>query len=112
MTKVIDILGVKYRVVFKNRKTDPELKNYDGYCMPSLKKIVLDEDNNKILARQKEILTHEVVHGFLHECGLAGESWAENEEIVDFIALQIDKIKATKDEALKEVFKNGKSKTK
>jgi len=32
------------------------------------------------------------VHAFLYEGGLNSESWARNEEIVDWMAIQIPKI--------------------
>ena len=36
---------------------------------------------------------HEIVHAFLHESGLSSNSeWAMNEEIADWIALQLPKI--------------------
>ncbi len=42
---------------------------------------------------------HEIIHAFLFESGLAENSeWAQNEEMVDFFAIQFPK--------LMEVFKN------
>jgi hypothetical protein len=46
---------------------------------------------------QKEVLRHEIIHAFLYESGLdacAGpaESWASNEEMVDWFAIQSPKI--------------------
>ena len=47
---------------------------------------------------QKTVLRHEIIHAFLFESGLAGScnvwdgSWAENEEMVDWIAMQLPKI--------------------
>ena len=46
---------------------------------------------------EKKILRHEIIHAFLFESGLAensatSESWATNEEMVDFFAIQFPKI--------------------
>ena len=36
----------------------------------------------------KKVIRHELVHAFLFESGLSVNSWADNEEIVDWIAIQ------------------------
>lgn len=49
-------------------------------------------------ALKKETLRHEIVHAFLYESGLSGSSskieggWATNEEMVDWIAIQANKL--------------------
>lgn len=98
MKKTVDILGTEYTVFFEN-STNPALKNNDGYCDSSVKKIVVDDfsvlpDDNKtkkenLAAQTAETLRHEIVHAFLNESGLSGCSdWATNEEMVDWIAMQ------------------------
>ena len=43
--------------------------------------------------QRKKNVRHELVHAFLFECGLAENSnWAQNEELVDWIAIQGPKI--------------------
>lgn len=47
----------------------------------------------KIELLSDKTLRHEIVYAFLHESGLSSNSeWAMNEEIVDWIALQLPKI--------------------
>lgn len=42
---------------------------------------------------EKKVLRHEVIHAFLGESGLRNNSyWAENEEMVDWLAIQAPKI--------------------
>jgi len=43
---------------------------------------------------KNKVIRHELVHAFLFESGLAGNSWASNEEIVDWIAYMFPKMKA------------------
>lgn len=106
----INILGSKWKIKEKTDEEDPILETADGYCDHSIKTIVLremhpDKDSLKDLgAYRKKVLRHEIVHAFLHESGLAENahtpysSWAKNEEMVDWIALQGPKLhKAWKD---------------
>lgn len=59
-----------------------------------------DPNGSAILrTKMKKTLRHEIVHAFLYESGLSGnsrisavEGWARNEEMVDWIALQGPKI--------------------
>lgn len=94
----IDILGELYKVCFRDA-TDPRLENADGYCDWTTNEIVVRQDwaddvhNLKDLNVYKlKVLKHELIHAFLFESGLAENSWGTNEEIVDWIALQFDKI--------------------
>lgn len=94
----VDVLGTEYSIEFKTVDEDPNLRRCDGYHDKTTKKIVVElmkkgentvEDINKYM---QDVLRHELVHAFLHESGLANSSWANNEEIVDWIALQLPKI--------------------
>lgn len=83
-------------------------KSIDGYCNSFAKEIVVcdlstkedwkDETKEMIDICQKQTLRHEIVHAFLSESGLQSNahnnewSWAYNEEMVDWIALQGIKI--------------------
>lgn len=107
----VNILGTKYAIIFKKRDDDPELKvneTEDGYCNSLLKEIVLtdlsyEEDYKnhtaeEIVLIRKNILRHEIVHAFFFESGLASSSfvcessWAMNEEMIDWFAIQGPKI--------------------
>lgn len=106
----INILGTEYTVTVKKYDEDEafERRSIDGYHDGLTKQIVCcdmstykgweHEPPETIEAAQKETLRHEIVHAFFHESGLADSSfiadcaWAKNEELVDWIALQGQKI--------------------
>lgn len=95
----INVLGTEYTIQFKKRHKDKRLDEMDGLCDYSVKKIILarferETDSQEDLeAIQKKVLRHEIIHAFLCESGLSCNSdWAENEELVDWIALQGPKI--------------------
>ena len=42
---------------------------------------------------KKKLIRHEIIHAFLFESGLGENSnWAQNEEMVDWLAFQIPKV--------------------
>lgn len=98
----VNILGTKYQIIRQTQDENPKLKTMCGYCDFSLKKIVVDtfeeekqdvnaQDNIDVLINK--ILRHEIIHAFLGESGLRSNSdWAENEEMVDWIAIQFPKM--------------------
>jgi len=95
----INVLGTEYTIEILDRSDDPRLDGYDGYCDDSVKKIVLpvhhDEKDDKadLAVVWKKVIRHEIVHAFLSESGLAENSpWAQNEELVEWIAIQGPKI--------------------
>ncbi len=96
----IDILGTKYNIILDaDIKDYPKLKDLNGYTDPSIKKIVIAkfiEDDFAVEDGEdcvKKTLRHELIHAFLYESGLNGQSdWARNEELVDWIALQFEKM--------------------
>ena len=101
----INILGADYSVII-GRDGLPE--DIDGICDETIHTIRADDysanrdapDSKKNLDVQaKKVLRHEIVHAFLFESGLAENSnWAQNEELVDWIAIQGPKlIKAWKE---------------
>ena len=101
--KVITVLGTDIQILFRKKKDDPKLESCVGYFDFSNRLIVVvipesDATSCGDLERyQKEILRHEVIHAFLYESGLDGSSafagsWATNEEMVDWIAIQFPKI--------------------
>lgn len=106
--KKVNILGTEYTIVVKEEE-DEILERADGYIDKTTKEIVLLKATDKNCelkdkeSYMKKVLRHEIMHGFLFESGLAessgyAESWALNEEMIDWFAYQSPKIfKAFKD---------------
>lgn len=104
MKNKIDILGTEYKIEYRSFKKDKKLDEADGYTDFFFKLIVIEDDfenrnmiSDKIKKYQEKILRHEVIHAFLYESGLDCNSnktisWADNEEMVDWIAIQFPKI--------------------
>lgn len=95
----VNILGTEYTIQTKSRCEDKRLDEMDGLCDDSIKKITLanleqEPDSKEDLeAVRQKVLRHEIVHAFLCESGLTCNSdWAENEEMVDWFAIQGPKI--------------------
>ena len=105
----INVLGMPYRILHKDYDEEPSFKEQDfaGFCDGYAKEIVIcnmetyagweNESPKTALAFQRTTLRHEIVHAFLYESGLADNSgstdaWAVNEEMVDWIARQGEKI--------------------
>ena len=97
----INILGTEYTIEYRSFREDKKLDTRDGYTSSFLKLIVIENDfegrTEFIEEYQKKILRHEIVHAFLNESGLdcnslKANSWAENEEMVDWFAIQSPKI--------------------
>ena len=111
MNLKIDILGTKYSIKYTTVDKDTKLKSCDGYCDTSTKNIVVldmesikTEDSLKDLNYyQRKVTRHEIIHAFIYESGLwcntfSSNTWATNEEMTDWIAIQFSKIyKAFKD---------------
>lgn len=107
----VDILGTKYDVILVDKFDDDESNFIGGFTDPDLHLIKIrdlekidawkKETAEKIEIRQKETLRHEIVHAYLDESGLkwctldTGDSWASNEEMVDWFAIQGPKIMET-----------------
>lgn len=101
MKTEVNVLGTIYTIEERNEKSDPKLKECDGYCDKTIKVCVINNfmDAENDLMRQtdlnvykKKVLRHELIHAFLYESGLGENSWAWNEEIVDWIAYQFPKL--------------------
>lgn len=97
----VSILGTRYKIEYQ--KDDSNMVGEcDGYVDPSIKLIVVKDIEKEfnsvedIETYKKQVLRHEIIHAFLFESGLwantHSESWATNEEMVDWIALQLPKI--------------------
>ena len=103
----INILGTEYRIEYHNIFEDKKLDENEGYTDLYKKLIVIgnieqreyfkDEEKEKTIKVQNKILRHEIVHAFLYESGLCENSnrsyaWSENEEMVDWFAIQSPKL--------------------
>lgn len=97
----INVLGTEYKVYAGTQENNPEFTKCDGYVLTESKSIILNASNSK--KHQEHVLTHELVHAFLYESGLGTEAWATNEEIVDWIAIQLSKLWKTTAEATKSI---------
>lgn len=95
----VNILGTKYSIYYKSPSEDKFLRECDGYCDKSSKKIVVTTKNLELenfAEYQKKCLRHELVHAFMFESGLA-ENWehknlGQEETVVDWVAIQFPKL--------------------
>lgn len=118
MTDQVNVMGCSYKIIRVNRDQYKTCEGTDGWCDIFGKKIYYvdpetDPDSDPIASSPeelvKQVLRHEIVHAFLAESGLAFNShsvigaWAMNEEMVDWIAWNGDKLyKAWKETGLVE----------
>ncbi|MEG2261788.1 MAG: hypothetical protein RSB98_02970 [Raoultibacter sp.] len=98
------VLGTYYTIEYLTKEQDKHLKKADGYCDCTVKRIVIAkiEPGRNIVADLKayarKCLRHEIVHAFFYESGLTVNStcyegaWARCEEMVDWWAIQHEKI--------------------
>lgn len=102
MKQSVNILGTEYKIVFvpslndRGGETDFYTKTIKISEFEDALELDLTSDKREL---QKHILRHELVHAFLFESGLNAnsngiEAWASNEEMVDWIAIQLPKIMA------------------
>lgn len=105
--KKVNVLGTEYSIIESNESKDEGLIDKDGYCDTSIKQCVIDEmkitdpsAKKDLLGYKKAVTRHELIHAFLFESGLSVcSSWAENEEMVDWIAIQFPKMQKAFEEA-------------
>ena len=97
----VNVLGTEYTLTEANEANDPRLSNKDGYCDTSSKECVVDEMNaasgdvdakRNLPEYKKSVKRHELIHAFLYESGMDVCSWATNEEMVDWLAIQFPKM--------------------
>lgn len=103
----VNVLGTEYDLEEQPREQLPDYA--DGYCDDSVRKIVVSDFAEQREKSDKERLhdgvkgdldrqnrknkRHEIIHAFLFESGLAeNSSWAQNEEMVDWWAIQGPKV--------------------
>ncbi|AVM69718.1 hypothetical protein C3V36_10980 [Lachnospiraceae bacterium oral taxon 500] len=101
--KTVNILGTIYKILIVEEEDYRKGNGADGWCDPHAKELLIYNFKQDIqsvkdlVAYQKEVLRHEIIHAFLYESGLWGSSensthWALNEEMVDWIAIQEPKL--------------------
>lgn len=96
----MQILGEEYNLLFKNESEDARLQDKYGYTDWTNKTIVIQKDLpndgdslSDLEQFKKKVIRHEIVHAFFNESGLMECSeYAWNEELIDWIAVQIPKI--------------------
>lgn len=114
------MLGTKYTVIFDTLAENNRYKQYDGYCDFYVKEIHVrkhveddtDHDEMTIPVKsmkiyEKKCLCHELIHAFLFESGLDCNSsdidgWARNEEMIDWMAIQMPKIMFAYESVIKQ----------
>ncbi len=107
MQKTIDVLGTPYTLKEVERGSDPKLTDRnDGYTDTSIRECVVDNMNTEepgskanLQGYKKGVIRHELIHAFLFESGLDSCSWAVNEEMIDWLALQFPKMRKAFEEA-------------
>lgn len=96
----VDVLGTEYKIIETTQAEDKNLDGVDGYCDTSIKECVVEKmeasgrirEKKNLPEYKKTVIRHEIIHAFLFESGLDTCSWANNEEMVDFFAIQMPKL--------------------
>ena len=96
----VSILGTEYEIIEQTEEQNHKLRNNNGLCEIYSHRIILNADIQEdeltyenFQEFKKRVLRHEIIHAFFAESGLRGNSeYAENEELVDWIAIQLPKI--------------------
>lgn len=119
----VNVLGTQYTVIFNTLAENNRYKQCDGYCDFHVKEIHVrkhnddDTDHDEMTIPEKSMkiyekkcLRHELIHAFLFESGLDCNSgdidgWARNEEMIDWMAIQMPKIMAAYDSIVKQRLK-------
>lgn len=96
----VNVLGTVYRI-----KYVPSLDGRGGETDFYTKEIRISEQEDipaefktdNLKEMQRHVLRHELIHAFLYESGLdmcstAHDAWAVNEEMIDWMAIQMPKI--------------------
>lgn len=98
----LSILGTEYELIVANERDYPYIKECDGYTDTSVKKLYVkdftecqkeDGSLHDLNAYAHKVAMHEIIHAFMYESGLSVNSdWATNEELIDWIAIQLPKL--------------------
>lgn len=105
----VNILGTEYTIEERSEEEDALMKDMDGYCDKTTKKIVVskpsaDSNLGNYEWYQKKIKRHEIIHAFLFESGLHenfehAKQFGHEETMVDWIAVQFPKMQKAFEEA-------------
>lgn len=99
--KKINILGSVWTIKQQSVSENRLLENCDGYCDWTVREIVVEREQHGALGDMetyiRKVIRHEIIHAFLFESGLYeascySDAWAKNEEMVDWLARQGEKI--------------------
>lgn len=104
--KTINILGKIYSIKYRTIQEDKKLEELAGYTDFYSKEIVIEDttrsersvtSTSNLKEYNNKVLKHEIIHAYLYESGLDVNSnrsyaWATNEEMVDWFAIQSQKI--------------------
>lgn len=109
----VNVLGTVYKI-----KYIPSLDGRGGETDFYTKDIRISEQEDvpaeyktdNLKEMQRHVLRHELIHAFLFESGMdqssaAHEAWAVNEEMIDWMAIQMPKIMAAYDSIVKQRLK-------
>ncbi len=103
MNSEVNVLGTVYAIETHTWNDDRKLHEALGYVEQYSKKIILKdiladcmtvEDLEQL---RREVVRHEIVHAFFFESGMS--DWAEDETIVEWIAVMLPKLAAAMREA-------------
>jgi len=92
----LNILGTTYTVIEGTAEQYPVLKDADGACDYTVKKIYIedikpaDDTVEDLDSYKAKVLRHEITHAFLCESGL--DAYSRDELLVDWIAAQAPKM--------------------
>ncbi len=102
VTMKVHVLGTEYQMTVGNEDECPRLVGCDGLCDETTKQMFVESYSKHIREADSKanlpvlsnkVKRHEIIHAFLFESGLAENSaWAQNEEMVDFFAIQAPKL--------------------
>lgn len=104
LPKKVNILGTEYKIIYETNEQNEKLIECRGYVEFFTKEIHIDKeyfDKNSLKSNffsdlykmGFKTLRHEIIHCFIFESGLWNNcSWADNEELTDWIAIQIPKL--------------------
>lgn len=98
----INVLGTEYTLTVCGESEDSRLAGFDGLTDETTKELLVesyekDRDDpackKNLQVQINKVKRHEIIHAFLFESGLAENSeWAQNEEMIDFFAIQFPKL--------------------
>ena len=99
----VTVLGTQYTILIIEEDDYRFNREADGWCDTQAKEILIfnykqsAESVKDLKAYQRKVLRHEIIHAFLYESGLwqnayGSKCWAQNEEMIDWLAIQEPKI--------------------